>query len=702
MNSTTLGRRCGPRCNPPIGVVARSLAAALVIAGFSIAQSTQQAAVLVSATVSTSPPSISFSWPADSSASSYAVYRRLSGATAWGTPTTIPGGASATSWVDTSVVPGTRYEYWFNKSGSVAGRSLVASGIEVPAVDARGKLVLMVDATKVSALGPRLDRLMNDLVGDGWTVLRHDVLPTQSVPSIKALIVADYNADPANVRAVFLLGRIPVPYSGIIAPDGHPDHQGAWPADVYYGEINGTWTDVSVNTTTASRQENKNVPGDGKFDQSQIPNDVDLMVGRVDLSNMPAFGTTEDVLLQNYLDKDHDYRHGVFTADRRAVIDDNFGYFAGEAFAATGWRNFSALLGVSNVVAADYFTTLNTTFGGGHLWSYGCGGGSYTSAGGIGSTTDFTSSTNRNVFTMLFGSYFGDWDSQNDFLRAPLCTGWTLSSCWAGRPHWSFHLMGMGDTLGHCARFSQNDTVAGGFGTRSIHVALMGDPTLREHVLSPPANVAALAGGGQVAVTWAASPAVVAGYHVYRSSSASGPFTRLTTAPVTGLSFVDPAPVAMTDIYMVRSIALESGSSGSYWNSSQGVTATACPAPTAIAQSIGSSCGVVPPSLQGTPPIIGQAVTLSVTNGTPNAAGGIYVGVLGTPTAVGNGCTLQLDLPTLALFAPIQLTPQGAWSLSTSLPNDPTLLCRGADFQAVVFESGGVALTNALHVVVGN
>mgnify|MGYP000013517969 CR=1 FL=1 len=30
-----------------------------------------------------------------------------------------------------------------------------------------------------------------------------------------------------------------MPYSGNIYPDGHTDHRGAWPADTYYGDIDG-------------------------------------------------------------------------------------------------------------------------------------------------------------------------------------------------------------------------------------------------------------------------------------------------------------------------------------------------------------------------------------------------------------------------------------------------------------------------------
>jgi hypothetical protein len=538
------------------------------------AQTAQQAALLVTATASTSPPALTFQWPLDATATGYYVSRRLAGASSFGPTTTIPGAGTATGWIDPNVVAGQRYEYYFAKAGTPAAKGFLTAGIEASAIEDRGIVVLLVDATKAAALGARLDRLLQDLVGDGWRVLRHDVAPTATVASTRALVVADHAANPGQVKCVFLLGRIPVPYSGQIAPDGHTDHSGAWPADVFYGELNGLWTDTTINTTSASRLENRNVPGDGKYDQSAIPSDVELGVGRVDFANMPSFPLSETQLLEQYLDKDHDYRHGVFSVDQRAIIDDNFGYFSGEAFAASGWRNFAALVGPANTVAADYFTTLNTTSGNGYVWSYGCGGGSYQSAGGVGTTANFVQSTNRSVFTMLFGSYFGDWDSTDNFLRAPLCTGWTLANAWAGRPHWSFHPMALGETLGYCARYSQNDIMHGGYGVRSIHVALLGDPTLRQHVVAPPTGVTVTDLWPQANVGWTASTSPVAGYHVYRAASPLGPFSRLTTLPVGNTVFTDPAPVAGEATYMVRALRLETTPSGNYWNLSQGAFAT--------------------------------------------------------------------------------------------------------------------------------
>src|SRR5256885_786476 len=62
---------------------------------------------------------------------------------------------------------------------------------------------------------------------------------------------------------------------------------------------------------------------------------------------------------------------------------------------------------------------------------------------------------------------------------------------------------------------------------RAIYIALMGDPTLRQDIIAPPANLVATPGQGTVTLNWAASGDNVAGYHVYRAASASGRFTRL-------------------------------------------------------------------------------------------------------------------------------------------------------------------------------
>ena len=537
-------------------------------------QTCRDASVELIAAVQSSPPRIVLNWVGSTSTTNYMIYRKLKTGTAWGTEVATLAGTEA-QYIDSTVEAGVSYEYKVTRTGTnYTGYGYINAGIEIPVIEQRGILILVVDSTFTVPLDSELSRLKDDLEGDGWKVIRCNVSRTAPVTFVKEIIVDLYNMDPANTRAVFLFGHVPVPYSGNINPDGHPDHKGAWPADVYYAEMNGNWTDATVNTTIASDPRNHNIPSDGKFDQSIIPSDAELQIGRVDFANMPAFASSEQQLLKNYLDKDHAYRNKEFTAIHRGVIDDNFGYFGNEAFAASGWKNMGPLVGPGNVIEGDYFTTMT---GNSYLWSYGCGGGTYTSASGIGSTTDFANSDLQGVFTMLFGSYFGDWDSQDNFLRAPLTQGKILTNVWSGRPHWQFHHMALGENIGYDVRVSQNNSTLyfANYGARFIHIALMGDPTLRNDVVAPVTDVVATNTGISTSITWTASPETVLGYYIYMKNDSTTDYVRINQNPVTGTTYSDSCllyPGVYT--YMVRALLLQTSPGGTYFNLSQGVSDT--------------------------------------------------------------------------------------------------------------------------------
>jgi hypothetical protein len=625
---------CGALC----GLTSSALAAAV-----------SDYAVRVSATVQTNPPRITLSWPADPSATGYTQYRKLRDATNWGTGAAL--GTSATNYIDSNVAVGGAYEYRVAKDASTySADGYIYAGMEVPLVESRGKVVLLVDNTYTASLSNELARLQQDLVGDGWTVLRHDVARmavdpantssnvwaarSNELANVKALIKSDYNADTNNVKAVFLFGHVPVPYSGNLAPDDHYEHVGAWPADAFYGDLDGTWTDFSVTSTDVGDQRTRNVPGDGKFDQTGLPSDLELQVGRVDFANLPAFSpVSEGELLRRYLNKDHNFRHKLITAERRGLIDDHLGVQGGwEAFAANGWRVFAPFFGATNSFAAsDWFGTLSNNS---YLWGYGCGGGTYTSASGVGSTSDFVNNDPRVVFTMLFGSYFGDWDSQNNFLRAQLgTTNYTLASVWAGRPFWIFHHMALGETIGFSARLTQNNSAlySADLFSYYVHVALLGDPTLRMHIVAPPSGllVATNDSGGED-LSWNASPDTVLGYHVYRAPTAAGPFTRQTTNLISGTSYTDP--VLTTDVYMVRAVNLEVSASGSYYNASQGIFQSldgTAGAPTIVLlQPANNALFIVPTNIQFSASVFDPANCIS---NMAFYANGVRVGEAATP-----------------------------------------------------------------------
>ncbi|MGV3772887.1 MAG: fibronectin type III domain-containing protein [Verrucomicrobiales bacterium] len=541
---------------------------------------TRDYAVEVTASIQKAPAAIQLNWRAISHGNAFSVARKEQNATSWTTLANLPNGTL--TFTDRDVQVGRAYEYRvaLNPIPSSGGTGYIFAGIEAPLVDDRGKLILLLDNTHIDALSSELTRMEQDLVGDGWQVTRLEVGRAEKPAAVRAKIQKIYQADPANTKAIFIFGHVPVPYSGDYTADGHPDHRGAWPADAYYGDMDGNWTDNNVNSTSAGRQENRNVPGDGKFDHNSIPSETELQVGRVDLANMGSWDLQPEVeLLRGYLNKHHKFRHGLNPLPRRGFISDNFGEMGGEAFAASGWRNFAPFFGSDNIRGELGYTFFETLKNEGYLWSYACGGGAYNFCNYVGGTGDFRSNDYKSAFTMVLGSYFGDWDANTSFLRGALASPtYGLAAVWAGRPHWFLHHMALGETIGQSTRINQNNGRTGSYHPQqyagNVHIALMGDPTLRMHPVIPPASPRALQTKANVQVAWTLSTDEnLVGYHVYRAAAASGPYVRLTTAPVTGSSFVD-ASNSGESFYQVRAIKLESSASGTYFNQSQGVFAT--------------------------------------------------------------------------------------------------------------------------------
>lgn len=576
----------------------------------------KDAAVLISVKTYSSPPKIVINWQKHPLAYLYEIRRKNFGDLTFPqTPLAILD-TNTTTYEDKNVVIGAEYEYEVRArykaladvtmqrpDGSTFDTTIVLhfmafgyvhTGINVPPKHSFGKVLVLVDETYQWDLQLEIETFVNDLIEEGWTVSvkyvpRAENFDPQKVRQVKDLILEEYGKDPLNFNTVVLIGRVAVPYSGLIAPDGHPDHNGAWPCDMYYGSIYDTyWTDFSVNNSSAKDPRNRNIPGDGKFDQSTPGNEISFGVGRIDFYNMPKFTQGELSLLRAYLNKNHQYRTGQLSAKERGLIDDNFGanrYL--NAFASSGYRNFASLLGPENITVADWFSTLKTDD---YLWAYGCGGGTYTSAGGIGSTDDFVANKVNAVFTMLFGSYFGDWDSQNNFMRAALASEPSILTCsWAGFPHWYFHNMAANLPIGYSTKITQSnytnylgaaysqDSIRFYLitqGLYQIHVALMGDPTLTLYpsIVPKPKNVSVVQpSGGFVHITWEPADGKVDGYFVYKSYSNNGDFTLLNKEPIKANEFTDSTLYEGFVYYMVRAVKTIENNSGTFSLLSRGV-----------------------------------------------------------------------------------------------------------------------------------
>jgi len=449
-----------------------------------------------------------------------------------------------------------------------------------------GNVLLLIDSNYIEPLESEFLRLENDLQNEGWNVYKLFAGRTMTASETKDMMTAFIVSNNLKIRTVFIIGHVPVPYSGAFSgqqgfippPDGHVEgsgnHTGAWPSDGFYGEIELiVWTDQMVNLTTGNQQRHHNVPNDGKFDQTKFPVPLVFEVGRVDLTDMPAFDSDDVNLMKSYLDRNHRYRNGFDRAVKRALIDNNFGNLN---LASTGYHNFSTFFTVDSVFDnRDYLTSQRAES---YLWSYGCGAGSYTSCNGIGSTANFAEEPLNNVFTILAGSFFGDWDIRNNLLRAPLCNS-ALACFWGGIPKWYVHQMALGETIGFGTKLTMNNVSlhfngSFNFSHNSVHIALMGDPTLAMQYLFPPSNLIANSDNRVVELSWSESNEPEAKYLLFRTNLNNNEEVRLTDEPIDGLSFVDFTNGKDGQYkYTVRVAKLTTNPSGSYYLYSNGSNA---------------------------------------------------------------------------------------------------------------------------------
>lgn len=639
-------------------------AAALLLGSFQTRAVDEARLQAVEASVQTqeSPPAIRLVWAnPERPAARYRISKRAGNAS-WSEIAVV--GGSETGWTDSNVAAGQGYEYRIIKETNEGylGHAYLWAGIRAPILEDTGKVLLLVRDNVSGAIAGELEQFRKDLVAEGWEALRQDVSGSVTPPQVRSVIQSAYNSSGGSLKQVLLIGHIAVPYSGNIMPDGHDNHQGAWPADGYYADVTGTWTDSSVNTRASERDDNWNVPGDGKFDQSRYPAELKLAVGRIDFFEMTCFANkanarSEIDLTRQYFVKNHQFRSGQWQVARRGLVLDHFGLRDTNGVSASAWANFAAYFGASANSMLDLNTFFSRLSSETALWTWTAGGGSYYYSSGVGTSDDFALTDVNVVFSLSLGSYFGDWNNESNWLKAALGSGKILVSIYSGIPRGNFHKMALGGTIGESFLLTQNNNFSDGYlpdtqGTHEVHQALLGDPTLRMWPRSTVGRLTATGGAGKAMLTWTApAGGDYTGAHIYRGSSANGPFARITSSPVSALSYTDTVG-AGTYSYLVRPVYLESNGSGSFYNLGQGTVA----ANVTVTQGSGGDPDPDPDPTPGNPPQLGirrvtpNTIGLSITADanktvTVEASDSLPTwSTLGTLTATGSAQEFELQI----------------------------------------------------------
>jgi hypothetical protein len=362
---------------------------------------------------------------------------------------------------------------------------------------------------------------------------------------------------------------------------------------MYYGDLEGNWTDSTVNYINCNFAEANNIPNDGKFDPDTIPSPLrlKLAVGRVDFARLPVLTSTpppgitprsEVTLLQQYLTKDHLYRLRRLSWQSvnptpRAMVYGHFHDTRDNPIFENAAQSIYAINGDLTQLAVGDFCLQR---GKPSYWAFLSGPGATDRLNTGIPVLEHTAADladpakePQSAFYMVLASYLGDWNlSNNNYLRSLLSTpNFGLASMWTRFSTWRIDAMGVGDVLGAAQSRMVNDP-KNGYYDISRDLAILGDPTLRLHVLTPPSNLTATSSSGAVQLSWSPSEAG-AQYYVYRGNSTLGPFTRISAA-ISGTNFTDTAPSSIQKTYMVRAIKPTTVANGSYTNISQGAMAT--------------------------------------------------------------------------------------------------------------------------------
>ncbi|MFN3781071.1 MAG: hypothetical protein ACK4SO_02715, partial [Candidatus Kapaibacteriota bacterium] len=292
-----------------------------------------------------------------------------------------------------------------------------------------------------------------------------------------------------DFTALILIGKVAVPYTGNYSFDGHTEHFGAFPSDLVYVVDDTLLTDEVEYNITASRAENWNVPFDGKYDQLTLPDRLKIAVGRIDFSNLTFFKQSEIELIRNYFKKNRSFRFGEKQRDFKGLIDDGFGMQSEEVFSANAWMNFFSLC--DTIVEGNFFSNVNKDY---FLFSYACNSGSYTSLWSSINSEQCANFDIHSTFIFLLGSYFWDWDTENNLLRSIVASSPEALLCaWIGRPFWHLHHLNFGYPFVKSFLATANNQnlylSTSKYGHRAMHLEIIGDPTLRVYYPKPVANL---------------------------------------------------------------------------------------------------------------------------------------------------------------------------------------------------------------------
>ncbi|MCK4757071.1 MAG: hypothetical protein KAS67_01325, partial [Thermoplasmata archaeon] len=173
-----------------------------------------------------------------------------------------------------------------------------------PAWEGPGIMYILVEPGIYPSISSHVTRYMADVTNDGYTPELH-IEGWADESQVKDLLINGYAS---GMVGAFLIGDIPTAMYEI-ADDYNEYGYTSFPIDLFYMDLDGTWVDDS--------------PANGIFDDHLAGTgdlQPEIWIGRLYASTITIDGEDEVSLIQNYLDKNHEYRMGNMTLANRALV----------------------------------------------------------------------------------------------------------------------------------------------------------------------------------------------------------------------------------------------------------------------------------------------------------------------------------------------------------------------------------------------
>ena len=129
----------------------------------------KQCTIQMETQVSSSPVQIVLSWPLRADIKNYSLQRKAPGTST----VTVALGATSTGYTDAAAAVGIAYDYkligYPLVTADPTSYGYVAAGIELPLVESRGRVLLVVASNIATPAAAKINRLVSDLASEGST-----------------------------------------------------------------------------------------------------------------------------------------------------------------------------------------------------------------------------------------------------------------------------------------------------------------------------------------------------------------------------------------------------------------------------------------------------------------------------------------------------------------------------------------------------